>query len=253
MCLDHPEVQALVAAVQNRRLVTYGVNPQAEVRAVSVAMDPDGARFDVVITPRSGEIITLKGLHLPMPGWHNVSNALAAIAVARELGVGEGAIREGLAGFGGVKRRFTTTGVANGVRIIDDYGHHPVEIAAVLRAARQVAKGGRVVAVVQPHRYSRLRDLFKEFCACFNDADTVIVADVYAAGEAPIEGASRDALVEGLHAYGHRRAIPLASPADLPALIAEETKPGDLVVCLGAGDITTWAYALPGQLEGLKG
>ena len=253
VCLDHPEVQALVAAVQNRRLVTYGVNPQAEVRAVSVAMDPDGARFDVVITPRSGEIITLKGLHLPMPGWHNVSNALAAIAVARELGVGEGAIREGLAGFGGVKRRFTTTGVANGVRIIDDYGHHPVEIAAVLRAARQVAKGGRVVAVVQPHRYSRLRDLFKEFCACFNDADTVIVADVYAAGEAPIEGASRDALVEGLHAYGHRRAIPLASPADLPALIAEETKPGDLVVCLGAGDITTWAYALPGQLEGLKG
>jgi len=253
VCLDHPEVQALVAAVQNRRLVTYGVNPQAEVRAVSVAMDPDGARFDVVITPRSGETITMKGLHLPMPGWHNVSNALAAIAVARELGVGEGAIREGLAGFGGVKRRFTTTGVANRVRIIDDYGHHPVEIAAVLRAARQVAKGGRVVAVVQPHRYSRLRDLFKEFCACFNDADTVIVADVYAAGEAPIEGASRDALVEGLHAYGHRRAIPLASPADLPALIAEETKPGDLVVCLGAGDITSWAYALPGQLEGLKG
>ncbi len=252
VCLDHPEVQALVAAVQNRRLVTYGVNPQAEVRAVSVAMDPDGARFDVVITPRSGEIITLKGLHLPMPGWHNVSNALAAIAVARELGVGEGAIREGLAGFGGVKRRFTTTGVANGVRIIDDYGHHPVEIAAVLRAARQVAKGGRVVAVVQPHRYSRLRDLFKEFCACFNDADTVIVADVYAAGEAPLEGVSRDTIVSGLRRHGHRKAIPLEN-RPLAEIIAEETKPGDLVVCLGAGDITTWAYALPGQLEGLKG
>ncbi|MEI7931972.1 MAG: UDP-N-acetylmuramate--L-alanine ligase, partial [Alphaproteobacteria bacterium] len=253
VCLDHPEVQALVAAVQNRRLVTYGVNPQAEVRAASVMMDSDGARFDVVITPRGGKTITFKDLHLPMPGWHNVSNALAAIAVARELGVGEGAIREGLAGFGGVKRRFTTTGMANGVRVIDDYGHHPVEIAAVLKAARQVAKGGRVVAVVQPHRYTRLRDLFKEFCACFNDADTVIVADVYAAGEAPIDGVNRDTLVEGLRAYGHRRAIPLTNAAALPALIAEETKPGDLVVCLGAGDITTWAYALPGQLDGLRG
>ena len=253
VCLDHPEVQALVAAVQNRRLVTYGVNPQAEVRAAALMMDSDGARFDVIITPRGGKTITFKDLHLPMPGWHNVSNALAAIAVARELGVGEGAIREGLKGFGGVKRRFTTTGVTNGVRVIDDYGHHPVEIAAVLKAARQVAGGGRVVAVVQPHRYTRLRDLFKEFCACFNDADAVIVADVYAAGEAPIAGASRDALVEGLRAYGHRRAIPLTSAADLPALVAGETKPGDLVVCLGAGDITTWAYALPGQLDGLRG
>jgi UDP-N-acetylmuramate--alanine ligase len=251
VCLDHPEVQALVAAVQNRRLVTYGVNPQAEVRATSLVMDADGARFDVVITPREGGTITFKNLHLPMPGWHNVSNALAAIAVARELGVTEDAIRTGLAGFGGVKRRFTTTGVANGVRIIDDYGHHPVEIAAVLRAARQVAGGGKIVAVVQPHRYSRLHDLFNEFCACFNDADTVIVADVYAAGEAPIEGASRDALVAGLSAYGHRRALPLSGPADLAGMIAGETKPGDLVVCLGAGDITAWAYALPGQLEAL--
>jgi UDP-N-acetylmuramate--alanine ligase len=252
VCLDHPEVQALVAAVQNRRLVTYGVNPQAEVRAVSLVMDAEGARFDVVINPREGGAITYKGLHLPMPGWHNVSNALAAIAVARELGVPEGAIRDGLAGFGGVKRRFTTTGVANGVRVIDDYGHHPVEIAAVLRAARQVAGGGRIVAVVQPHRYSRLHDLFNEFCACFNDADTVIVADVYAAGETPIEGASRDALVSGLRGYGHRHALPLSGPAELAGLIAAETKPGDLVVCLGAGDITSWAYALPGQLEALS-
>ena len=253
VCLDHPEVQALVAAVQNRRLVTYGVNPQAEVRATSLVMDADGARFDVVITPREGGTITFKNLHLPMPGWHNVSNALAAIAVARELGVTEEAIRTGLAGFGGVKRRFTTTGVANGVRVIDDYGHHPVEIAAVLRAARQVAGGGKIVAVVQPHRYSRLHDLFQEFCACFNDADTVIVADVYAAGETPIKGASRDALVAGLSAYGHRRALPLSGPADLAGMIAAETKPGDLVVCLGAGDITSWAYALPGQLEAARG
>jgi UDP-N-acetylmuramate--alanine ligase len=214
-------------------------------------MDADGAQFDVIVSPREGGTITFKGLRLPMPGWHNVSNALAAIAVARELDVPEAAIREGLASFGGVKRRFTTTGVAHGVRVIDDYGHHPVEIAAVLRAARQVAGGGRIVAVVQPHRYSRLHDLFKEFGACFNDADTVVVADVYAAGEQPIEGVSKDSLVTGLRAYGHRHAIPLSGPADLPAVIAAETKPGDLVVCLGAGDITAWAYALPGQLEAL--
>jgi UDP-N-acetylmuramate--alanine ligase len=194
----------------------------------------------------------MTGLMLPMPGQHNVLNATAAVAVARELGVSDAAIRQGLAGFGGVKRRFTTTGVANGVRVIDDYGHHPVEILNVLKAARAVVGEGRVIAVVQPHRYSRLHDLFSEFCACFNDADTVIVADVYAAGEQPIEGADKMSLVEGLRRFGHRRAIPLDSPAALPALIAEEAKPGDLVVCLGAGDITAWAYALPGQLEALK-
>jgi UDP-N-acetylmuramate--alanine ligase len=250
ICLDHPEVQAMAAAVQNRRLVTYGINPQAEVRASQVVMDTDGCTFDVIVSPRTGEPIEFKQLHLPMAGWHNVSNALAAIAVARELGVSEADIRKGLAGFGGVKRRFTTTGVAKGVRVIDDYGHHPVEISAVLRAARQVAKG-RVVAVVQPHRYSRLHDLFQEFCGCFNDADTVVVADVYAAGESPMDGVDKDHLVEGLRRYGHRRVVALESAAALPALIAEETKDGDLVVCLGAGDITAWAYALPGQLEAL--
>jgi UDP-N-acetylmuramate--alanine ligase len=250
VCLDHPEVQAMVAQVQNRRLVTYGVNPQAEVRAASLVMDTDGCNFDVIISPRSGEIIEFKNLHLPMAGWHNVSNALAAIAVARELDVSEDNIRKGLAAFEGVKRRFTTTGVAGGVRVIDDYGHHPVEIAAILRAARQVATG-KVIAVVQPHRYSRLEDLFQEFCGCFNDADTVVVADVYAAGEAPIEGVDKDRLVEGLRRYGHRRVLALDSAAALPALIAEEAKDGDLVVCLGAGDITSWAYALPGQLEAL--
>jgi UDP-N-acetylmuramate--alanine ligase len=248
VCLDHPEVQTLVAEVQNRRLVTYGINPQAEVRADAVVMDATGATFDVAFNPRNREPSRLTALHLPMAGWHNVSNALAAIAVARELGVSDEAIREGLACFGGVKRRFTTTGVTNGVRVIDDYGHHPVEIAAVLRAARQVSKG-KVIAVVQPHRYTRLRDLMNEFSSCFNDADTVIVADVYAAGEQPIEGVDRDALVSGLRRYGHRRALPLESPTHLAAMVKEEAQPGDLVVCLGAGDITTWAYALPGQLE----
>lgn len=251
VCLDHPEVQALVAAVENRRLVTYGTNPQAEVRVLNIVQSPEGSSFDIAVTPHDGPPVRFDGLKLPMTGLHNVLNATAAVAIARELKVSEDAIRKGLASFGGVKRRFTTVGTWKGVRIVDDYGHHPVEIAAVLRAARQVAGGGRVVAVVQPHRYTRLRDLFPEFCACFNDADTVVVADVYAAGEAPIPGISRDDLVSGLRAYGHRRALPLGGPADLPALIAEETRPGDLVVCLGAGDITSWAYALPGQLEAL--
>jgi UDP-N-acetylmuramate--alanine ligase len=250
VCLDHPEVQALAATVQNRRLVTYGRNPQAEVRADNVVMDAAGATFDVVVNPHSGEAKTITGLHLPMAGWHNVSNALAAIAVARELGVSDDDIKTGLAGFGGVKRRFTSTGVAGGVRIIDDYGHHPVEIAAVLKAARQVATG-KVIAVVQPHRYTRLRDHFTDFCSCFNDADTVIVADVYAAGEQPIEGADKTHLVSGLQGFGHRRVLPLESPAALARLIKQEAADGDLVVCLGAGDITTWAYALPAQLEAL--
>jgi UDP-N-acetylmuramate--alanine ligase len=250
VCTDHPEVQAMAARVENRRLVTYGANPQAEVRAENITMGPEGARFDAVIAPREDGSLRIDDLHLPMPGHHNVMNALAAIAVAHELKVTPEDIRKGLAGFGGVRRRFTTTGVAGGVRIIDDYGHHPVEISAVLKAARAVTQG-RVIAVVQPHRYSRLRDLFDDFCHGFNDADMVVVADVYAAGEAPIEGFDRDALVEGLRRYGHRRAVALASPADLPAVIREEAKAGDLVVLLGAGDITAWAYALPDQLQAL--
>lgn len=250
VCTDHPEVQAMAARVENRRLVAYGVNPQAEVRAERIEMGADGSRFDAVLRPHDGPAQRWDGLHLPMAGQHNVLNALAAIAVARELGVGESEVRKGLAGFGGVRRRFTTTGLADGVRIIDDYGHHPVEIAAVLKAARAVT-GGRVLAVVQPHRYSRLRDLFQDFCSCFNDADTVIVSDVYAAGETPLPGASRDDLVEGLRRHGHRRVLALSGPDALAALIKAETAPGDLVVCLGAGDITAWAYALPGQLEAL--
>jgi UDP-N-acetylmuramate--alanine ligase len=193
----------------------------------------------------------MENLHMPMAGMHNVLNALAAVAVARELSVGPEAIAAGLTGFGGVKRRFTTTGTSGGVRVIDDYGHHPVEISSVMKAARAVTEG-RVVAVVQPHRYSRLKDLFEDFCACFSDADVVIVADIYAAGEAPLEGASREALVDGLRRYGHRRALPLSGPEDLARLVLQETQEGDLVVCLGAGDITSWAYALPEQLDALR-
>ena len=259
VCLDHPEVQRLVASIDNRRLVTYGINPQAMVRAENLDMGADGCRFDAVIQGRGlaalDEPARIEGLHLPMAGWHNVSNALAAIAVARELDVSDEAIKAGLAGFGGVRRRFTTTGVVGGVRIVDDYGHHPVEIAAVLKAARQVAQNaegnGRVIAVVQPHRYTRLRDLMEEFSTCFSDADAVIVADVYAAGETPIEGVDKEALVEGIRRFGHRSVQPLESLEALPAVVAAEAKPGDLVVLLGAGDITQWAYALPGQLEAL--
>jgi UDP-N-acetylmuramate--alanine ligase len=218
------------------------------VRADNCQIGPDGARFDVVI--QNGETYRIENLHLPMAGWHNVSNALAAIAVARELDVSDEAIREGLAGFGGVKRRFTTTGVVNGVRIVDDYGHHPVEIVAVLKAARQVTEG-RVIAVVQPHRYTRLRDLMNEFSTAFSDADSVIVADVYPAGEPPIEGVDKHALTDGIRRYGHRHVQALENAAVLPRLIKEEAKPGDVVVLLGAGDITSWAYGLPAQLEAL--
>lgn len=249
VCVDHPEVLALTAKVENRRLIPYGVSPQAEVRCTNIDFGPEGATFDVVFSQLGLEPFTWAGLKLPMTGNHNVSNATAAIAIARELGVSEADVRKGLGAFGGVKRRFTTTGVVNGVRIIDDYGHHPVEIAAVLKAARQVTQG-KVIAVVQPHRYTRLRDLMTEFSTCFHDADKVIVADVYSAGEAPIEGVSKDALVEALHRHGHRNAVGLDGPAVLAGLVAAEAKAGDLVVCLGAGDITQWAYALPAQLEG---
>jgi UDP-N-acetylmuramate--alanine ligase len=246
VCVDDPDVQEMVSEIENRRLIAYGLNPQAEVRAVDVTMGPAGARFDIRITGPDGEQGLLQGFSIPMAGAHNVLNALAAFAVGRELGVEVDHIRSGLAAFGGVRRRFTTTGVVGGVRIIDDYGHHP----SVLAAARAITEG-RVIAVVQPHRFTRLRDLFQEFCVCFNDADAVIVADVYPAGEAPIEGFDRDALAEGVRRHGHRQVMTANSPADLPALIAAEAAPGDLVVFLGAGDITAWANALPAQLEAL--
>ncbi|CAN5394614.1 UDP-N-acetylmuramate--L-alanine ligase [soil metagenome] len=252
VCLDHPEVQRLVASIDNRRLVTYGLNPQAQVRADNVEMGADGCRFDVVFQSGdpSVEPTRIDGLHLPMAGWHNVANSLAAIAVARELEVSDEAIKAGLAGFGGVKRRFTTTGVVNGVRIVDDYGHHPVEIAAVLKAARQVTEG-KVIAVMQPHRFTRLRDLMEEFSTSFSDADQVIIADVYPAGETSIEGVDKDALVDGVRRYGHRNVSALETVTGLPRVIAEAAVSGDVVVLLGAGDITSWAYALPAQLEAL--
>ncbi len=252
VCLDHPEVQALVAAVENRRLVTYGTNPQAEVRVLNIVQSPEGSSFDIAVTPHDGPPVRFDGLKLPMTGLHNVLNATAAVAIARELKVSEDAIRKGLASFGGVKRRFTTVGTWKGVRIVDDYGHHPVEIAAVLKAARAVVGSGKVIAVVQPHRYTRLRDLMADFSSGFNDADTVIVADVYSAGEPSIKGIDKDHLVEGLRRFGHRRVIPLPGPQALAEIVAKEAVAGDVVVLLGAGDITTWAYALPGQLEALN-
>ena len=240
-CIDHPEVQALIGRVQDRRIVTYGFSPQADIRAVNLRYELGVARFDVAL--RNGTDRLLEGFSLPIPGEHNVLNALAAIGVARQLEIGDEAIRDGLAGFKGVERRFTPVGDWNGVRIIDDYGHHPVEIAAVLKAAR-ASTSGRVIAVHQPHRYTRLSSLFEEFCGCFNDADVAVISDVYAAGEAPIEGASRDGLVQGLIDRGHRRALALDAPEDLPALVAAEARPGDMVVCLGAGTITEWARGL---------
>jgi UDP-N-acetylmuramate--alanine ligase len=252
MCLDHPEVQALIARIEDRRIITYGRNPQAEVRYRDIVAEGGRTRFVVERRDRvTGEMETIGDLAISMPGEHNVSNATAAVAVARAIDISAEAVRKGLASFGGVKRRFTLTGTWNGVAIYDDYGHHPVEIAAVLRAARSAATG-RVVAVAQPHRYTRLKNLFAEFCTCFNEADTVIVADVYAAGESPIEGASRDALVEGLRSGGHRDARALESEEALPELIASIVRPGDMVVCLGAGSITKWANALPQALADLK-
>ncbi len=249
MCIDHPEVQALIGRIEDRRIITYGFNPQADVRCLDLHTDKGKTIFSVQIRDRqSGKTRLLSDLTILMPGEHNAQNATGAIAIASHLGIADEAIRAGLAGFGGVKRRFTHTGTWNGVEIFDDYGHHPVEIAAVLKAARSVAEG-RVIAVMQPHRYTRLRDLFDGFCACFNDADTVFIAPVYAAGEQPIEGVSRDALVEGLRSRGHRDARALEGPEALAGHIAALVKPGDYVVCLGAGSISQWAYALPGDLE----
>ncbi len=248
MCIDHPVVQNLVGLVEDRRVITYGENPQADVRVFDIHADAGQMIFSVQLRNRkTGSDVTFEKLALPMPGHHNVLNAVGALAVAYTLGVNEDGIRKGLAAFAGVKRRFTTTGVVNGVTIIDDYGHHPVEIAAVLKAARYVCKG-RVIAVVQPHRYTRLKTLFDGFSTCFNDADSVIVADVYSAGEQPIEGASKQDLVEGLIARGHRHVVALESPEALPQLIKDHAQAGDYVICLGAGTITTWANDLPKQL-----
>ena len=252
LCIDHPGVQQMIPRLSDRRIVTYGFSPQADIRAERLVMDKMGATFEVAITDRTRSMTRRMGpFRLPMLGSHNVQNALAAIAVAVEMDIDDATLRSAFASFKGVKRRFTKTGESAGITVIDDYGHHPVEIAAVLKAARQA--GARdVIAVVQPHRYSRLASLFNEFCTCMNDAGTVIVADIYAAGEAPMPGVTRDALVDGLRASGHRSVVPLPGPEHLAEMVHAIAKPGDFVICLGAGTITQWAAALPGQLAALQ-
>ncbi|OSP55009.1 UDP-N-acetylmuramate--L-alanine ligase [Pseudoruegeria sp. SK021] len=243
-CTDNAEVQALVGRVTDRRVRTFGFNAQADVRAVNLTYSGGAAHFDIKLQT---EDTVIEGCVLPMPGDHNVSNALAAVAIARHLGMKRDEIREALASFKGVNRRFTKVGEVNGVTVIDDYGHHPTEIAAVLKAARQATEG-RVIAVHQPHRYSRLHSLFEDFCTCFNEADVVGITDVYAAGEDPIEGATREDLVAGLIQHGHRHARAVVSEDDLERLVREQARPGDMVVCLGAGTISAWANALPERL-----
>jgi UDP-N-acetylmuramate--alanine ligase len=253
MCLDHPTVQELVGRIEDRRVITYGENPQADVRLLDVELAGGVTRFNVLVRDRqTGQATYIDELALPMPGRHNALNATAAIAVAHELKASIATIRKGIAAFGGVKRRFTKTGEWNGAQIFDDYGHHPVEIAAVLRAARASTRG-QVIAVAQPHRYTRLQSLFESFALCFNEADVVMVADVYPAGEAPIPGVDKEALAAAINAHGHRHAVALPGPEKLAAMVREVAKPGDYVVLLGAGNITQWAYALPGELAALDG
>ena len=252
LCLDHPEVQALLPRVRDRRIVTYGFSAQADVHGVNVVPGAGGNRFEVIIRHRDGSTRSIEDIALPMAGRHNVQNALAAIAVAIELGLDDATIQKGFAAFGGVKRRFTKVGETGGVSIIDDYGHHPVEIRAVLSAAREFATG-KVIAVVQPHRYSRLGGLMDEFAQAFNDADQVLVTPVYAAGEAPVDGVSAEALVERLKARGHRAAATVPDAAALAGVLAADAQAGDLVVCLGAGDITKWAAGLAAAIEGVRG
>ena len=254
LCIDHPEVMALMAKILDRRIISYGTSPQADLRAVNIRQIPHGQLFDIEMADRAtGEVKILKDVQLPMYGLHNVRNACAAVAVAREVGIDEAVILKGLREFRGVKRRFTMTGEVHGVTVIDDYAHHPVEIAATLSSARQAveAAGGRVIAVVQPHRYTRLQHLFNEFCTCFTDADTVLVTDVYSAGEEPIDGVNRDALVEGIRNHGHKHVIALPTEKMLAELLADIAKAGDFVVCLGAGSISKWAASLPDELEPL--
>jgi UDP-N-acetylmuramate--alanine ligase len=252
LCLDHPEVQNVLPRVRDRRVVTYGFSAQADVRGVNVTPVPGGNRFECIVRERDGKTRSIEGIEMPMPGRHNVQNALAAIGVALELGIPDAVIQQGFAAFGGVKRRFTKVGEVRGSTIIDDYGHHPVEIRAVLAAAREGAQG-RVIAVVQPHRFSRLGNLMEDFQTAFNDADRVLVTPVYAAGEQPIPGVDADALVEGLKRRGHRHAATVADADALADELAATLRPDDMIVCLGAGDITKWAAGLAEAIEARNG
>ena len=255
MCIDHPEVQALIGRISDRTIITYGFSPQAEVRAVNLEFKKGCAHYDVELTDKNGEKTLVKDVILTMPGRHNVLNSLGAVAVTLEMGIKPEVIKEAFVKFSGVKRRFTITGKVNTgngiITVVDDYAHHPVEISAVLSAARE-AYQGRVIAVMQPHRYTRLESLFEEFCSCFNDADAVIISDIFSAGERPIEGISRDSLIEGVRRFGHRNVIALESPDQLASIIKQEASSGDVVLCLGAGSISGWAYDLPVSLKGIR-
>ncbi|GMN03198.1 UDP-N-acetylmuramate--L-alanine ligase [Erythrobacter sp. MTPC3] len=261
LCIDHPEVQAVISKVRDRKVVTYGFSLQADICGVNVRPNDGGSTFDVIVRQRGEEDRRIEGVHLPMPGRHNVQNALAAIAVAVEMGCPNDVICNGFSSFSGVRRRFTKVGNipfdTGAAVIIDDYAHHPVEIRAVLGAAREQVdaadNGGRVIAVAQPHRYSRLNDLMDEFQSCFNDADIVYVTPVYEAGEDPIEGANADGLVAGLKSRGHRSAATVADESDLASTLAQEIGAGDVIVCLGAGDITRWAAGLETAIESKRG
>jgi UDP-N-acetylmuramate--alanine ligase len=259
LCVDHPEVQAVIGQVRDRKVVTYGFSLQADICGVNVRSAEGGNTFDVIVRQRGLEDRRIEGVHLPMPGRHNVQNALAAIAVAIEMGCSDEVIRTGFARFGGVRRRFTKVGSValdgGNVTVIDDYAHHPVEIRAVLAAAREAvgSTGGRVIAVAQPHRYSRLNDLMNDFQSCFDDADIAYVAPVYPAGEEPLPGVDHAALVAGMKARGHRAAREIAGADALAEVLAGEVAAGDLVVCLGAGDITKWAASLAPAITAKRG
>lgn len=258
VCIDDHEVQALIPKVSDRQIFTYGKSPQADVRATQIRITPDGTFFDVTIGGQlknsDGTERLIKNMKLNMPGEHNVLNALAAVTIGVKMDMNDEQLKQGLAQFSGVKRRFTKTGEVDGVTIIDDYGHHPVEIEAVLTAARSMLShpDNKIITVFQPHRYSRLRDLFNDFCTCFNNANTVIISDVYAGGEQPIKGVDRDALVNGLIKCGHRHVLPLEHERELPKLISQYAHDGDIVIFFGAGSITKWANALPKSLEKLS-
>jgi UDP-N-acetylmuramate--alanine ligase len=253
LCSDHPAVQAMIPRLADRRVITYGFNPQADVRATNVRPQADGNVFDVTFADWMGEgkEATLRDVFLPMLGEHNVLNSLASLTIAYEMGVPHAIMKTAMKNFEGVKRRFTNTGQSNGITVIDDYAHHPVEITAVLKAARQAVEksGKKIIAVMQPHRYTRLNDLFDDFCGCFNDADAVMIADVYEAGEKPIEGADKEHLAAGITKLGHKSAQVLPRVSDLAGMVADIAEEGDYVICLGAGDISKWAYDLPKQLD----
>lgn len=256
LCMDHPEVQMFIPELTDRKCLTYGFSKQADICGKNIRFGERGATFDVTISLANKDSEKWEDIYLPMPGEHNVQNTLAAIAIAHELGISETVVKKALRGFQGVNRRFTITGEAQGITIVDDYGHHPVEVAAVLKAARQmlVNDDARVFAVMQPHRFSRLHELMDDFSASFNDADTVFITDVYAASEDPIEGADKETLVEKIRSHGHKNAHVVEDRQQLVEKLFQNAKRGDMVVCLGAGDITAWAHALPDEIsEAFKG